>query len=105
MPKTKLGISSVGLIFGMFVLFLIGTSLTNTLYDSVPAGDTIFADIINRPVLALSMLTGFGAGISALVTGLISIINKKERAILVFVSTLIGAGVVVFLILEFAFPH
>ena len=89
----------------MFVLFVIGSSLTNTLYESVPAGGTIFADIISRPALAISMLVGFGAGISALVTGLISIIKQKERAVLVYISTLVGAALTLFLIGEFLFPH
>jgi len=105
MPKTNCGKWSVGLIFMMFVLLFVGSSLTNTLYESITAGDTIFADIISRPALALSMLAGFGAGISALVTGLISIIKQKERAVLVFVSTLVGAALTLFLIAEFAFPH
>jgi len=105
MEKTKLGKWSIGLILIMFVLFFIGSSLTDTLYDSVPAGGTIFADIVNRPALALSMLTGFGAGISALITGLISIIKQKERSFLVFLSTLVGAALTLFLIAEFLFPH
>ena len=105
MPKTNLGKWSVGLILTMFVLLFIGTSLTDTLYDSVPAGNTILADIISRPALAISMLAGFGAGVSALVTGLISIIKQKERAFLVFLSTLVGAALTFFLIAEFLFPH
>ena len=105
MPKTNLGKWSVGLILVMFVLLFIGSSLTDSLYESVPAGDTLFADIIGRPALALSMLVGFGAGISALVTGLISILKKKERALLVYVSTLVGAALTLFLIAEFLFPH
>ncbi len=105
MPKTNLGKWSVVLIPVMFVLFFIGSSLTDSLYESVPAGDTLFADIIGRPALALSMLVGFGAGISALVTGLISILKKKERALLVYVSTLVGAALTLFLIAEFLFPH
>jgi len=105
MPKTKTGISSVVLIIVMFILFFIGSSLTNSLYESVPAGETILADIISRPALALSMLVGFGAGISALVTGLISIIKQKERSFLVYASTLIGAALTLYLIGEFLFPH
>ena len=105
MPKTNSGKWSVGLILAMFVLFFIGMSLTNTLYESVPAGGTILADIGARPVLALSMLAGFGAGISAFVTGLIAIIRQKERTILVFVSTLVGAALLLFLIAEIIFPH
>jgi hypothetical protein len=105
MPKGKCGKWSVGLILAMFALFFIGTSLTNTLYESVPAGDTILADIKGRPALAISMLTGFGAGISALVIGLISIIKQKERAVLVYISTIVGAALTLFLIGEFLFPH
>ncbi|MHA1288600.1 MAG: hypothetical protein ACTSPB_14440, partial [Candidatus Thorarchaeota archaeon] len=56
MVKTNFGKWSVGFILAMFVLFVIGSSLTNTLYESVPAGGTIFADIISRPALAISML-------------------------------------------------
>ena len=105
MPKTNHGKWSVGLILAMFVLFVIGSSLTNSLYESVPAGGTILADIISRPVLALSMLAGFGTGISGFVTGLVAIISHKERAILVYVSTLVGAALTLFLIGEFLFPH
>lgn len=105
MPKTNLGKWSIGLILIMFVLFFIGTSLTDTLYESVPAGGTILADISSRPALALSMLLGMAAGFSALVTGLISILKQKERSLLVFASTLIGAGLTLFLIAEVLFPH
>jgi len=49
MPKTNLGKWSVGLILVMFVLLFIGSSLTDSLYESVPAGSTILADIIGRP--------------------------------------------------------
>jgi len=105
MPKTNLGKWSVGLILAMFVLFAIGFSLADSLYESIPAGGTILADIKSRPALAISMLVGFGAGISALVTGLFSIIKHKERAALVFVATLVGAVLTVFLIAQFMGPH
>ena len=105
MPKTILGKWSVGLILAMFVLLIIGFSLANSVYESVPSGETIFRDIINRPALAISMLAGFGAGITAFVIGLITIIKQKERAVLVFVSTIIGFGLTLFLIAEFIFPH
>jgi hypothetical protein len=105
MPKTKLGQWSVWLIPAMVLLFILGFSLADSLYDGVPAGDTILEDIRGRPALALSMLSGFGAGVAALVTGLISIIKQKERALLVFVSTLIGAALTLYLIAELVFPH
>ena len=105
MPKTNLGKWSVGLIIAMFVLFFIGSSLTNTLYETVSAGSTIFADIASRPFLGISMLIGFGVGISAFVTGFIGIFKLKDRSILVYAATIIGALLIVLLISEFLFPH
>ena len=105
MPKNILGKWSVGLILAMPILFLIGTSFTNSLYKSVPAGDTILVDIATRPALALTMLAGMVAGISAFITGLLTIIMYKEHALLVYISTLIGALLVLFLAGEVLFPH
>ena len=105
MPKTILGKWSLGLILAMPILFVIGSSFTNSLYESVPAGGTILKDIVSRPALAISMLVGFGAGISAFVTGLIAIIRQKERSILVYVATIVGAVLFVFLCGEVLFPH
>ena len=104
-PITTLGRWSVGLIVAMPLLFLIGTSFTNSLYKSVPAGDTILTDIAARPALALTMLAGMVAGISAFLTGILAITRQKEYALLVYVSSLIGALLVLFLAGEILFPH
>lgn len=104
LPATVLGKWSVGLILAMPVLFFIGASFTNTLYQSVPAGGTILADMSARPALALSMLAGMAAGISAFIIGLVAII-KKEKAILVYIACIIGALLVVFLAGEVISPH
>ena len=104
-PKTILGKWSIGLIIAMPILFFIGTSLTNSLYKSVPAGGTILEDIAMRPALALTMLVGMAAGISAFATGLLAIIRQKENALLVYISTVIGALLLLFLTGEFIFPH
>lgn len=104
-PKTILGKWSVGLIVAMPILFIIGTSFTDTLYRSVPAGRTILADIAARPALALTMLAGMAAGISAFMTGLVAIIRQKENALLVYVSTVFGALFVLYLAAEIVFPH
>lgn len=105
MPITILGKWSVGASIAMPILFIIGTSFTNTLYESVPAGETIMADIVARPALALTMLAGMGAGILALITGLLAIIRQKEKAVLVYISSLIGALLMLFLAGEILFPH
>jgi hypothetical protein len=104
-PNTILGKWSIALIVAMPILFIIGTSFTNSLYKSVPAGGTIFADIAARPFLALTMLVGIVAGISAFIIGLLAIITRKENALLVYASTLIGALLLFFLIGEIIFPH
>ena len=105
MPKTALGKWSRGFIAAMPVLFFIGASFVNLLYKSVPAGNTILEDIARRPALALAMLAGTVSGISAFITGLIAIVRQKERAPLVYVATIIGALLLLFLIGEILFPH
>ncbi len=104
-PKTTLGRWSLGLAAAMPVLFFIGISFTTLLYKSVPAGGTILKDIAVRPALALTMLAGMVTGISAFVTGLLAIIRQKERALLVYSATLIGALLIIFLLGEFLSPH
>jgi hypothetical protein len=104
-PTTTAGWWSVGAAVLMPMLFVIGTSFTNSLYSAVPAGGTILADIAARPALALTMLAGMGAGILALVAGLVAIITQKERGVLVFISTAIGALLTLFLAGEILFPH
>ena len=104
-PQTILGRWSVGLIVAMPILFVIGTSLTNSLYESVPAGGTIVADIAARPALALTMLAGMAAGIAAFLVGLLALVRKKERALLVYISTMVGMLLMVFLAGEFISPH
>jgi len=104
-PKTTLGKWSVGLIIAMPFLFIIGTSFTKSLYKSIPAGETILADIVARPALALTMLAGMGAGVSAFITGLLAVSRKKEEALLTYASTTIGALLMLFLIGEIIFPH
>jgi hypothetical protein len=104
-PKTTWGKWSVGLIVAMPILFFIGSSFTNSLYHSIPAGETILKDIAARPALALTMLAGMAAGIAAFIIGLLVIIRQKENALLVYVSTVIGALLIVFLTSEIVFPH
>jgi len=105
MPKTSLGKWSVGLIIVMPLLFVLGKSFMNMLYQSVPSGDTILADIAMRPALALSMLAGMACGIASFITGLLAILTKKDKAVFVYLSTLIGGLLVLFLIGEVLFPH
>lgn len=89
----------------MPILFFFGALFTNSLYKSVPADNTILEDISGRPALALTMLAAIISGIVAFTTGLVAVISQKERAPLVYIATLIGALLVLYLISELTFPH
>ena len=70
---------SVVLIVAMPLLFVIGSSFTDTLYQGVQSGRTILGDIVARPALALTMLAGMGAGISAFITGPVSYTHLRAH--------------------------
>ncbi len=103
-PKTDLGKWSVGLIIIAPILFYTGMSFVG-FYESVPAGKTIPHDIIARPGLALSMLGGFFSGIAAFFCGFIGVIRKKDYSVFVFISTILGFFVLLWVVAEILFPH
>jgi hypothetical protein len=79
LPKTSLGIWSVGLTISFILLFFLIGALTG----SDPFGF--------NPVLAVVFKIIFaGVPVAILVTGLISMIKRKERSIVVLVSMVIG---------------
>jgi len=103
-PKSNLGKLSIILIVVVPILFYIGMSLVS-FYESVPAGKTIPQDIIARPGIALSMLAGFVSGISAFFCGIIGILKKKDYSILIFISTILGFFVLLWVFAEILFPY
>ena len=104
LPKTNLGKWSVVLIIAMPILFYIGVSFVD-FYSFIPAGRTILQDIVNRPGVALPMLTGFACGIAAFFTGIMGIIKKKDYSILVFLSSAMGFFILLWCFAEVLFPH
>jgi hypothetical protein len=104
-PTTALGKLSLALIVLMPVLFFAGGVMTNVLYADVPAGNSILEDIAGRPALAYTMLAGMLSGVSAFAVGLFAIIRQKEQSPLVYVTTIAGALLLLFLAGEFLFPH
>jgi len=105
LPKTSSGKWSLILIVAMPVFFFIGFSSKDWLYSSVSSGNTILQDIGMRPLLVFMMLFGMAAGTLAFFVGITAVIKQKERALLVYVSTLLGALVILFLSGEVIFPH
>lgn len=98
-PKFTLGRWSVGLIIAFFVLLAIGNFIVKI---QGPRADQTFFD---NPILSIPMLLAGASGIAAFFTGIIAIVKKKERAVLVIVSTLLGFFILIFVIGEFIFPH
>ncbi|MDD3711130.1 MAG: hypothetical protein PHP37_00795 [Patescibacteria group bacterium] len=103
-PKSNLGKWSISLIIVAPILFYIGMSFIG-FYESVSAGKTIFNDIIARPGLAISMLGGFFSGIFAFLCGILGIMRKKDHSVFVFISTVSGFFVLLWVIIEILFPH
>jgi hypothetical protein len=105
LPRTKQGVWAIGLIVAMPILFVIGLSFSSSLYESVPAGRNLLADVTARPLLALAMLAGMAAGISAFIIGILAIFKHKENAFLVYLSTTIGGLTTLLLVGQLVFPQ
>jgi hypothetical protein len=105
LPRTTPGKWTVALVAAMLLLFVFGSSISSFVYFSVPAGETILEDARARPLLAGVMLAGMAAGISAFIGGLFVIIKREEKALLVYLSTLIGGLFTLLLAGDLAFPH
>ena len=81
LPKTSLGKWSIGLAIAFILFFYLIGALT----DSDPFGPG------SNPVLAVVFKIIFaGMPVAILVTGLVSVIKRKERSVLVLVSMVVG---------------
>lgn len=104
LPQTRWGTVAVGLIVLMVVLLVAGMNAVQ-LYDGVAAGKTILLDIEARPLVALTMLAGFAAGLTSLACSTVALLRHKDRALLVVVAFVIGLLLAVFLAAEIVSPH
>ena len=97
-PNTSLGKWSVILIAVSFIFFIL---LYSFIASGQRGGDTFFS----RPALAVPMLLAGISAACAFFTGITCIIMSRERAIFVFVSTVVGFFVLLFGLAEIIFPH
>lgn len=97
-PKTSLGKWSIALII-FFLLILLLLRFLIGLGES--GGDTFFSNI----KLALLAIFAGTSGILAFFIGVFAIIKKKERCVFVFLTTLIGFFILIFVAGEFLSPH
>ena len=100
LPKTLLGRWSVGLAIAFFLLFV----LFQTFAPFVPR-NPVPNPGPPSPVILMVVVADYISGISAFVTGLISIIKSRERSILVFLVVVVGVLALLFLLGEVIFPH
>jgi hypothetical protein len=97
-PKTPSGKWSTGFIVA-FVVFLVAFPIL--VASGQRGGETFFDNL----VLTIPILLAGASGVLALFTGLIAVIGKRERSILVFLAVLIGLLVLLFGLGEVMFPH
>jgi len=97
-PKTNLGKWSIRLIIaflillGLFFIFIV---------LGERGGDTFFSNL----KLAIPGLLSAISAIAAFFIGLISIIKSKERSVCVFLASLIGFLILLWVLAEILFPH
>ena len=97
-PKTLLGKWSIGLAVASIVLFIL-------LQFFVASGLRDSYTFISGLLLTIPVPLAGISGISAFFTGIIGIIKSRDRSVLVFLSTMIGLFVILFLLGEVLFPH
>ena len=98
LPKTMLGKWSIGLAISFIVLFALVSVLGATGQEG---GPTFFSNLY----LAIPGLLAAISGFAAFLTGLLSIIFLKERALLVFISSAIGLLLILFILGDFFNPE
>jgi cytochrome bd-type quinol oxidase subunit 2 len=97
-PSTTLGNWSVRLIVISILFFLV---LAAFIASGQRGGDTFFSNLL----LTIPMLSASILAIGSFFTGILSIIKNRERAVFVFISTVIGSFVLFFMLAEILFPH
>lgn len=88
LPKTRLGKQSIIFTIASWILFVVGSVMPSE------TGYSGFESIIQNPLQAIITVLIFAVSIMAFIVGLISIIKKQERSILVFLAILSGVSMI-----------
>ncbi|MCA9388208.1 hypothetical protein KC644_00420 [Candidatus Berkelbacteria bacterium] len=105
-PKTKQAWWPIVFIGLMLVMFWLGLSFVDYYGGlGIASGQTIWTDVVARPGIAIPMVVAFASGIAGFIVGLRMIVKHQERSLLVYLATLVGGLLTLFLILELIFPH
>lgn len=98
-PKTRLGKWSV-VLTAVFVLMMLLFFAMVHLFGQ-RGGETFFSNLL----LTVPVLIAFGSAAASCIVGIVSFIAVRERAVLVFVSVIVGLIVTIYAVMELAFPH
>lgn len=102
LPTTTLGKWSIGLVIAAFLLFAI---FLIEVAAGMRGGDTLDFSDLSQLAPAIPILLAGLSVVSAMVTGIISIVKSKERSVLVFLAAAMGLFALFFILGEFLFPH
>ena len=97
-PTTDLGKWSAWLIVAFAILLGVFFILVAS---GQRGGDTFFSN----PILTVPILLAATSGIAAFITGLISVVKRKERSVAVVLAIVFGLFVILFALGEVIFPH
>lgn len=97
-PKTTPGKWVTNLVVSFFILF-------GLFYLAIATGQRGGEGFFDNLFLTIPALLAAICAIVAFFVGLISIIKNEERSVLVFLSTLIGLLVLLWVLAEIMFPH
>ena len=97
-PSTTLGrfaLLAMAAFLGLMALFAV-------LVASGQRGGEQFFDNL---VLTLPVLVAFASAVSAALAGAVAVVTRGERSVAVIGATIIGLAVLIFGVMEIAFPH
>ena len=97
-PSAVLGAWSVRLIAFALAFFILFAALVAL---GQRGGETFFSNL----ALTIPMLIAAILAVCAFFTGILSIIRNRERAVFVFISTVLGFLVLLYGLAEIIFPH
>jgi hypothetical protein len=97
-PKTSLGKWSIGLILAFFIFLIIFFILIEL---GERGGETIFSNLKLLIPFSLAVISA----IASFFTGIMGIFKKKEKSVLVFLSTILGFLILLWILAEILFPH
>ncbi len=98
-PQTRPGIFSILGIPGFIIFFILGRSIV------IRRGPFESPSFFNDPIPAALTIIGGLCGVFAFFAGMVALIKSRERAIPVFISTLIGLFITAFWLGEILSPH